>query len=388
MKKLIIGIGAALVITTVAVATLAGAQTFKAGDTSTILNDEVVDSSAFLAGSTINVEGRINGDLYCAGQDIIISGQVTGDVLCAGQTINVSGEVGGDVRLAGQTVALRGTIDGSASVAGQQLSLEASGRVGKDFAAAGQAIAVRGVVGRDVALAGSSTTLSSTVGRNVAAETEALTLASSAVINGSLNYTAPQKLAQSDEARVAGEVTYTPQKERSVRYETGYNAIGAVVGSLLFIATALLFALLVPRFFNTVTTPSVRSFSQTMRAVVVGFIACIVIPVFAVLTTFTVVGIPFVLIVCLVWALVLVVSGFFTAYYVGRMAWRKQSNTPLVMITGALIIAFLLLVPFVNVFVFFVSIWYGSGALLLYAKTKWSTPQYSIEPTSKAKAKA
>ncbi len=388
MKKWVMGTVAALVITTVALTTFVGAQTFKSGDTSTISKDEVVDGSAFLAGSSINVEGRVDGDLYCAGQNIVISGQVTGDVLCAGQTIDVSGDVAGDVRLAGQTVTLRGTVGGNASLAGQQLSFETNGRVNKDFVAVGQAVALRGAVGRDAVLTGSTTTISSTVGRNVTAEVELLTLTSSAAVNGSMNYTAPQQLAESDEDRVVGEVTYTPREERKANYETGYNVVGALIGSLMFIITALLIALLVPRLLHNVTAPSVKSFSQTMLAVLVGFIACIVVPVFAVLFMFTIVAIPFVFIVFIAWALVLVVSGFFTAYYIGRIAWRKQSNILLVTMTGSLIIAFLLLIPFVNVFVFFMSVWYGSGALLLYVKTKWMTPRYSIEPISKTKMKA
>lgn len=97
---------------------------------------------------------------------------------------------------------------------------------------------------------------------------------------------------------------------------------------------------------------------------------------------FTIVAIPFVFIVLLAWALMLVVSVFFTAYYIGRVAWQKQNNIVLAMFTGALIVALLLLVPFLNVFVFFLSVWYGSGALLLYAKTRWVAPRYTMELAS------
>ena len=43
---------------------------------------QVVDGSAYLAGSTVTVQGTINGDLYCGANNVIITGTIEGDVIC------------------------------------------------------------------------------------------------------------------------------------------------------------------------------------------------------------------------------------------------------------------------------------------------------------------
>ena len=59
---------------------------------------QVVDGSAYLAGSTVTVQGTINGDLYCGANNVIITGTIEGDVICGANTIFVGGLVRGDVR--------------------------------------------------------------------------------------------------------------------------------------------------------------------------------------------------------------------------------------------------------------------------------------------------
>ena len=371
MKKWIAGIITMSVLVIAGFATVASAQTFRSGETSTVASGETVDGSAFLAGSTVDVAGTVNGDVYCAGQTITISGNVKGDVLCAGQTVNVTGTVAGDVRLAGQTVTLSGSVAKNATIAGQTIAVDGSGKVGQDLVLLGQSATLSGTVGRDVTIASSSATLSSTVGRNVSADIQTLTLSNSASIKGTLDYTGPQKLTMNDGAKVGGKVTYTERHQREWGDNRGFNFAGAIMGALMLIVTALLFALLIPRVLHDTTAPTVATPSRALVALGVGLVASIVIPIAAIAIMFTVFAIPFALIALLAWLLVAVVSGIFSSYYLGRVIWRDQNNAILTTLVGSLALAVLMLIPIINVFVWLLSLWYGSGAVLLRLKDSW-----------------
>jgi len=391
MKFKVFGVAVLTVILSlVAFVTVADAQTFRADQSSTIASSETVDGSAFITGSAVDIAGKVNGDLYCIGQNVTISGTVEGDVLCAAQTITFTGSASGNIRLAGQTVSVSGNVTKSASLAGQTVTIDGQAQIGQDATMLGQSVTVNGKVSRDIVIASSAATVNGAVGRNVTANVETLNLANNATVGGALNYTSPQKITMDKNAVVTGKVTYTktevnPAKETAAN---AYNPVGSIVWSLMLLASAVVFALLFPSLLHRVTGSSALSVPQSLLAVLVGFVAGIVMPIAIVLLMITVLGIPFALVVLLTWILILSLSGVFAAYYVGRIVWRTQTNAVLIMLVGALIIIVLLLIPIVNVLVWLLAAWYGSGVILLRLKELYVTPKYDIATYKTSRAKA
>lgn len=371
-----------LAIPIVAVVATANAQTFRSDQSVTISNDDVINGSAYLAGSSVNVSGKVDGDLYCAGQNVNISGEITGDVLCAGQTLTISGTVTGNVRLAGQTMALSGKVGKSASIVGQTITLHKDGEISQDVTIIGQNTNIDGRIGRDLALTSVVANINSTIGRNVNADLESLTLAKGAAIGGALTYTAPKKLTASDGSVVSGKTTYTEAKDDNKKSESAFNPFAAFIWSLMLLVSALLFALLFPRFLHDATQLSSMSVSKVLLATLVGFVASVVMPVAIILLMITVLGIPFAIATLVAWILVVMLSGAFAAYYIGHLVWSKQSNTILIMLVGALILVIALLVPILNVLVWLFSIWFGSGAILLYLRKQIPAPRYNLSKTA------
>lgn len=375
--KLIISVLALLILPTLAFATV-NAQSFRTGETTTIGADEKIDSSAWLAGSSIDVAGTVNGDLYCAGQNITISGHIAGDVLCAGQTVTISGKIEGDVRAAGQTVLVGGTIAGSVTAAGQAVTVEGKSTIGRDASFVGQNITIHGLIGRDVVIGASSATVDATVGRNVTAQLENLTVSNDAKVNGTVNYTSPQKAIINSGAHIGGKTTYTELAEEK-QTKTGYDFGSAMLWAVMLFFSGMLAVLLFPRVLHRTTNSAAKTPSRAIMAVLVGLIATVVTPVAIIMLMFTILGMPFALVALVAWLLILAVSGVFAAYYLGRVIWRSSTNAIGTMAAGALALVILSMIPIVNVLTCLLAAWFGSGVIILELKRHLAAPTYETK---------
>ena len=386
MKLKILGVAIlSLTLATFGLVAVSGAQSFRTGDTSTVSSSEVIDGSAYIAGSIIDVAGIIDGDLYCAGENVSISGTVNGDIICAAQTLNFTGTTTGDIRLGGQTVTVGGTVDGSATIAGQTITLESQGSIGRDATFAGQNTIIRGEVLRDISVGSETLLLDSIVGRNVTADVNYLKLEAATKVAGVFNYTSPQTFTKVDGASIAGAVNYTERAEGNNSNAAAFDPAGVMIMILMLITSAIMFALVFPQVLNRVTRNSASSPSRALLSVLVGFIAGIVTPVVIVLLMVTVLGIPFGLVVLLAWSLIVASSGVFAAYYIGRVVWPSQGSIILATLIGALLISVLLFIPILNIVVFVLCVSYGSGAILRHLQQYFKAPNYdlTVTPTKK-----
>jgi len=381
MKFKIIGVALlSLTLATFGLVAVSGAQSFKTGDSLTVASSEVINGSAYMAGSVIDVAGTVDGDLYCAGENVTISGTVNGDIICAAQTINFTGTTTGDVRLAGQNVTIAGTVDGSATIASQIMTLEKQGSVGRDATFAGQNTTIRGSVARDINVGSENLLLDSKVGRNVTADVNYLKLEPATNVAGVFNYKSSQTFTKADGANIVGAVNYTERTEGNSNTAT-FDLGGVIIIMLMLIVSSILFALLFPQVLHRVTRKSTSSPSQALLSVLVGFVAGIVIPVIVALIMVTVVGIPFGLVVLLAWSLIVVSSGVFAAYYIGRIVWPAQGNIILATLIGALLISVLMFIPIINILVFVLCLSFGSGVVLRHLQKYFQAPNYDLKVT-------
>lgn len=169
-----------------------------------VAKEEVISSNYFSVGSSITIDGKVQGDVICAGRSIVINGFVDGDVICAGQSVTINGEVRGNVRVVGSSVAINGKVARNVFVAGSDINLGSKAEVGWDMLFAGAYSDIRGVVKRDLEGAGAAITVGGSIGRNVnlfgdrndgsknTNNNQTITIAKGAVINGNLSYTASQ----------------------------------------------------------------------------------------------------------------------------------------------------------------------------------------------------
>ena len=373
VKLIILSFGV-LILGVVAFAGVTSAQSVKTGDVVTVASGEKVDSLLFASGSNIDIAGTVNGDVFCAGQTITISGTVRGDVFCAGQTINVSGKVEGSVRLAGQAVTLGGTIGGSATVASQTLSLEKNSFVQRDLVGGAQTASLNGTISRDVAIGATNVTINGQVGRNVQGEVEALTVGSTGQVGGDVSYTSNTGAIVNPGGTIAGTVTRTPLKQQPksssfALFELTFFSFIYTFVTLLILALALV--LFVPSTLHEAASATLRS---PGRIVLTGLVGVIVIPIliFGLLISF--IGLPLGILVLLLWLVILIISGPFAGYTLGRVILKTEKNPFFIMLLGSSLLLVSYFIPIIGFLTALAAYLFGTGMILNTARHHMAKP--------------
>ncbi len=364
MRRLLLSVSVITVGLFCLVVGAAHAQSIKSGNSASVAAGEKIDSSLWMAGHDIDVAGEVNGDIYCVGQNINISGTVHGDVICAGQTINISGTVDGDIRVAGQTISLNGSVSHNVSVAGQSITSDGKSKVDGDLSLAGRDITLNGSVGRDLLAAGNTLTVHNSIGRNVRARIQNLTLGSNAKVGGNLAYTSNNDASILPGAVVGGQtIKSEPQQRSGNNFGLWHSAAWfAFYLALAMLVMALVLVALFPKVIHDTTNVAITSF---WRAFLTGLLAAIIMPFLLVLLFITVVGIPLALLLLFGWLAISLLSGIFSAYYLGRRLWHGQHNPILIMLAGSILLILLYLIPVVDFFAFVVAYWLGVGMILV-----------------------
>jgi cytoskeletal protein CcmA (bactofilin family) len=315
----------------------------------------------FASGSTLNIDGEVNGDVFCAGQTVTISGIVHGDVMCVGQTIDIAGAVDGNVRLAGQTVKLNSVVAGSATIGAQTFTLSPNGKIGRDMTLGVADSALDGTIGRDLAVGGENVTIAGFVGRNINGELTQLSLHDSARIGGNIEISSDNSIQKSQGARVEGKTTRSDRPQRSVSSRGTVFGLGVWWFLYWFLAILLLawaVSLLIP---GVLTRASNLARSHNIRMVFVGLIASIIIPILTIILFISGVGAPLGLLLTFVWASAVILSFPFFGYFIGSLFIRDSRNSFVISVCGVGVLLVGLYIPFIGPLVFMVSLWMGTG---------------------------
>lgn len=343
---------------------VASAQTFKTGSNTTVAGTEVINSAAYLSGNTVDVAGTVNGDLYCAGQTVNISGTVNGDVFCAGQTVTFSGTVSGSIRLAGQTVITSGKA-ASATIMAQTVTLADNTNITQDLngGASTITIAKQAVVGRDIAYGAATMVVNGTVGRDIKTDVEQLTLGGGATVGGNIAYTSVNAIAKAPDATVSGTVNQTVPKEQANKSFSFGIASSLFFAMYLFVAVLLILIVLVLLFPGVYKESAARVGNSPWVTLLIGFIAVIAAPIVLISIAITIIGIPLALTLGLMWLVIVMLSGSFSAFYVGSLL-LKEKGPLLTMLSGGALLMVLYLLPILGFFVAVIATMLGVGIIL------------------------
>lgn len=315
----------------------------------------------FYGGPTVDIPGTVDGDVYAAGQTVTISGDVTGDVIAAAQTISISGRIDGNVRLAAQSVTIGGHIARSGTILAGNLLIDGHGTVGKDVVATASTIDVAGAIGRDLVVSATELSIDGTV-------------------RGDVTYSSSSTAHIADGA-VGGAVTHVqPQQPSRVEISPWAAALAWLVGLLYAIVALSLLTvvagLLIPRVLGSVTD---RLLISPWRALLVGFVAAVVVPIGLLILFVTIVGAPLALAALVVFAVLTLATFLVGAHYLGRVILRRSAHPVLQSFVGGLVLIVGLQIPLLNILVWLAMVFFGLGAELLEIRRRhpWSTKRRS-----------
>ncbi|GEO96742.1 bactofilin family protein [Kocuria turfanensis] len=197
-----------------------GAAEIRNDETVRVAEGEVVDDDLYATAGEVVVDGTVRGDLVVAAGRVTINGTVEGDLLAAAQTVVVEGTVGDDARVAGQALSFgdEARVTGDLVAAGFSLQTRPGTEVGGDVLLGAYQALLAGSIDGDVTAGAAGLALAGAIGGNVQADVGSpddvgaawapATQVPVPSVNGGLTLT--------DEARVAGDLSYRSGAEASI----------------------------------------------------------------------------------------------------------------------------------------------------------------------------
>lgn len=335
----------------------------------TVGQNQVVEDDLILTGSNVKVEGDATEDVIAAGGEIVISGAVKGYALLAGRNITVSGPIGNDLFVVGANLYLNAPVADNVMLVGGEIHLQPGAVIHHDAVLAGGKVEVAGKIERNLKLAAGEVQLASEVGGSVQAHTDKLTILPTAVIRGNLKVYSPVPPEIAPQAQVLGRIEYIKieRENEAVSWfkRWGFSFLALALVGLAAISLSSWWA-------NRVVTAFTNQPGATFLS---GFAGLILIPLIVVFLLASVIGIPLAFIVMALYAVALLLSGVFAAWFVG--GWllvqfnRPQASRWLRIIVGALAVSLLVSLPLIGGLFGLCILLAGLGALLLERRASW-----------------
>jgi cytoskeletal protein CcmA (bactofilin family) len=327
-------------------------------------------NNAYIASNSVSVNTPVGNDLVVAGASVTISKDVEHNLLAAGGTVTVNGNVGQTARIAGGTVVINGTIAQDLIVAGGEVDISSTATIKGDLVAFGGTINIQGPVEGNVIVNGSDVLINSTIGNLKDSQMSQLTLGQKAVVNGSLNYKAPQEATKSHQAIIKGSVNYQP-------YNPNQNSRQLLtLGFFYNLIASAIFALVLLFVFRKISLQAAHDLIATPLPLLAwGFGGLILFPVLCFLIMFLSVWLG-------IAGLILYLLVMFTSYFLAQLLlgywllrwWFGRNKETYTLdwraaIVGVILGTILSVVPVIGWLIMAVMVVFGTGTL---ARQLWS----------------
>ncbi|GIW11278.1 MAG: hypothetical protein KatS3mg061_2335 [Dehalococcoidia bacterium] len=350
---------------------VARAAEFRSGNTAVVGPGETVDGDVYLTGATVRVEGQVRGDVFAAGQTILVTGRVEGGVTAAGATVSIDGQVGGGVRAAGGMVRVAGQVQRDLLAGAGQVEITPAARIGGDLVVNSGLVTLDGQVGGSVTGTVGTVQLNGGVGRDVSLVVESLTLGPSSRIGGVLQYRSEREASIASGAQVGTNRGRVPSGAPSspTPQEQAFALAWGVVRSFLAVAGLGLVGLLFAPGPLIASREALRR--RPLASLVAGLVTGLLFPVVLVvllILTFLLAQLPLLVVTTALVVSGLVAAGTVVAFWLGGiLSGPLRSRIPawLQLLLGALVLALLSAVPWLNLLVAVVVAVIGLGAVMV-----------------------
>lgn len=283
----------------------------------------------------------------------------------------VEWQAGDTYYLAGRDFTIDRKIDGSLTATGETVSVSVDARIRKDVWIAARRVAVEGKIGGDLAIRSQDALINGEVKGDVSFYGVHLAFGPDARIGGDVHYYAALPAEVDAGAQIKGAMKSNvfrdkPETQAAPRvWHEGWSAPGYRLswpGAIFFGILAGVVALLSPS-----AMPRLReaAATQPLLAFAIGFLWLLGTPILAVVSAFTIIGLPLAILVLLLWPLG-IVAGLVAALlalgevFASRMGENYDRKARL---AGGLAVATLLLWIGVSLPAFGALVWLGAVTL-------------------------
>jgi len=279
-------------------------QTYVLAEGETVKNDLIV------ASGIVKIDGNIEGDLIVFCQSLTVNGKVSGDIIGFAQSIRIEGTVEGNLRVFANNITLGGSVNRNLMSFTQSFETASKSQVGGGAILFGETLTLGGKIGRDLLSFGARTYLNGSVGGDAQTKGERLSIGPTAEIIGKAKFKGAKPAEVDPKAKLGSPLEFEEIKNRP-DYATPrfYWRQALRWGAAFVLGLVLMF--LFPGFFRS----AVRTGDRIGASAVAGLIALFLVPVVAIISCITVVGLAVGIISVVAWvALIYSAQVFFGAW--------------------------------------------------------------------------
>lgn len=339
--------------------------------------DSILELGAdrFVIAPVVTVTTPVRGDLVVAGGTLDLSGETGGDLVAVGGHLRIGSPVRQNIYAAGGRIYLDAPVGGNARIAGGSLEIGPQGVVGGNLTVAGGELKLKGRVDGYLQVLGGRVFVDGPVAGDVHVSGGRVELGPRADITGRLSYASRDELSRSPGAQVRGGIESRRLPPRADFAPTPARAMGGAgwLWTLGLLLIAALVAAVLPGFSSRAGATLVQRWGL---ALALGFIAIVCLPVAALLSLLTVVGIPLGIVIMMSYPPMLLV-GYVTAGVAAghavlqrtaagrppRAGWRIGAS-----VAGMLMVSLLGRLPGIGSLLLLLALLAGFGTLVLQAR--------------------
>ena len=294
----------------------AAAFQMRYGDTLTIT--EPVFRNLYIAGGNVFINAPVHGDLIIAGGTIHINDTVTKDILLFGGNATFNGYVGDDIRCAGANITVLKNVSGDVIVAAGTIKIGKDARIGNLIAAGSNLtidgtvtgelkaragnIVLNGMATKDVDCRGGKITINGSIqGPATIVASDEIIIGNRAGFDFELRYWSPRGQIDFGRSVRPGQAVY--DRSLKIDYDRWYFlGFASILGLLWYIGMAFIMILMLQYLFGTTMKKAGETvYLFAWRSLGYGILYCIGVPVLAIISFITIIGVPIGLILLMIY---------------------------------------------------------------------------------------
>ncbi len=341
-----------------------------------------VATDLYAFGGGVDIQADVDGDLVAGGGRVVTGKQVLGNLIVAAGSVQVAGHVARSVRAAGGAITISGHVGRNLSLAGGSVVLTPEARIDGRARVAGGEVRVAGVITRKLHAVAAVIVLAGEVQGDVDLVAQEIEVLPTARITGNLTYWSPRDARIDPKATIQGTVTHNlPELPRKVA-RTGTALV--TIQRILFMMGLMVLGIALYLLFPAFTVLASRTIgSDPVKSLALGVLLATAVPVVAILSMLTILGIPLGLIIFVAYSVALLTGFLLTAFHLGdvgahALVRKGARSRPVRAAFLVMALAVLLLarrVPYVGGVVVVAAVLLGLGALSVHIWRHWGDPE-------------
>jgi hypothetical protein len=338
--------------------------------------DEVVEGNLYFSANSVDIEGKVLGDVIGIASNLKVNGEVSGDIIGIYQNSNINGKVDGNIRAISNFFNVGGYIGKNLNLLSESFVLEENGTVEQDILFSSLNTELNGKVGANIHGYSNTVIIRGEIGKNINLIMDKdkkrnyiskLQIDESAIIGGNIDYKSGTEAINKSQ-NIKGSIN---------KQEPSGNIYKKVSAEKFFFSfLSLLFSALLINFLFRKKMEKLKNIiiKQHYKLSAWGFILLFLTPIICLLLMLTIIALPITLIVLVLWIISLFISKIISASalgnYIFKLINKEKINDNLKTSVGVLLICLLVSIPYIGWIFSLLSIVLGLGSIYYLIKNK------------------